>query len=207
MGMLDKITGRDSGIDYNAPISVKRAGGKFTGKTVLILTADDVQDLEFFYPLYRFTEEGCKVDVATPEGGELKGKYGLKLKETKAVKDIDAGIYDLLYIPGGKAPEALRENAEVIALVKSFVQSGKPVSAICHGPQVLASADVIRGRRIAAWPQVQPEVEEAGATYISEPAVRDGQFITARWPGDLPAHLAATLEALETGTAGLRKVG
>lgn len=164
---------------------------------VLILTADDTQDLEFFYPYYRLNEEGYTVDVATPKGGSFKGKMGMGLKETKSIRDVNATDYALLYIPGGKAPAALRKDDHVVNFVKSFAASGKPIAAICHGPQVLATADVIRGKKIAAYPEVQKELEEAGARFSDEALAIDGQFITSRVPGDLPRHLSGTLNALQ----------
>lgn len=161
---------------------------------VLILTADKTEDLEFFYPYYRFLEEGYAVDVATPKGGAFKGKEGLGLQETLKLSDIQSAQYDLLFIPGGKAPEALKKEDEAVALVKSFADSNKPIAAICHGPQLLAKADVIRRMRIAAWPDVQKEVEEAGAEYCDQESVQDGMFITSRWPGDLPAFTHALIQ-------------
>lgn len=166
------------------------------GKAVLIITADNTQDLEFFYPYYRLVEEGYDVTVATPKGGEFKGKMGMGLKNTEKLSAMDAHDYCLLYIPGGKAPEELKKNQDALKLVKAFVDSGKPIAAICHGPQVLAAANVIKGHKLAAWPEVQKEVEAAGATYMDTATVVDGQFITARWPGDLPSHMSYTLQVL-----------
>jgi protease I len=175
------------------------------GCAVLILTADNTQDLEFFYPYYRLTEEGYDVQVATPNGGELTCEKGMGIKNTLAIADVDAHPYCLLYIPGGKAPEALKKNKAAIALTREFAESGKIIAALCHGPQLLAAADVIKGRAIAAWPQVQAEVEKAGAVYKNETTVVDGNFVTARWPADLPSHLLHTLQLLreqqlKTGT-------
>jgi len=169
-----------------------------SGTSVLILTADNTEDLEFFYPYYRFTEAGCKVDVVTPEGGAFKAKHDLGLKSTKKIADVNCSDYQLLYIPGGKAPAELKKNDDALKLVRDFTTAKKPIAAICHGPQVLAAADVIKGKKLAAWPEVEAEVTEAGATYVNQQTVVDGQFITARWPGDLPSHLKKTLEALNT---------
>ena len=175
------------------------------GRSIVMLTADNTQDLEFFYPYYRFIEDGYTVDVATPKGGELKCKFGMGIKHTLPITSIKAEDYCLLYIPGGKAPAALKEMPEALALTKKFAATGRPIAAICHGPQILASAGLIKGRSIAAWPEVEKEVQAAGATYVNEPTVIDGQFITARMPADLPCHLAHTLqvlrdEQLSTGT-------
>lgn len=160
---------------------------------VLIVTADKTEDLEFFYPYYRFLEEGYSIDVATPKGGKFSGKNGMGLAETLKLSNVKADIYDLLYIPGGKAPETLKKVVEAVALVKAFSNTNKPIAAICHGPQLLAQADIIRNRRIAAWPEVQEEVEEAGAEYCNQEAVQDGMFITGRWPADLPAFTSLVL--------------
>lgn len=173
------------------------------GISVLILTANKVEDVEFFYPYYRLIEAGFNVDVATPQGGEFKGKHNTGLKKTKKITDIVSDDYHLLYIPGGEAPSELKTNQDALTLTKQFVESGKPVAALCHGPQVLAAAGVIAGRKIAAWPEVESEVEKAGATYINQETVVDGQFITGRWPADLPSHLAHTLQILQS----LKQVG
>lgn len=162
--------------------------------SILIITADKCEDLEFFYPYYRFIEAGYRVDVATPDGGSFKGKQGLELKSSRKLEDIDPEIYKLLYLPGGKAPATLKKNDKALEVAKFFAKNGKLISAICHGPQILAAADVIRGRRIAGWPEIKDEITEAGAEYADEETVLDGPFITARMPGDLPSHVRQTLE-------------
>lgn len=164
--------------------------------TILILTADKTEDLEFFYPFYRFIEAGYCVDVATPGGGSFKAKNGLGLQETLKLTEVDAEDYDMLFIPGGKAPAALKEEEAAINLVKSFATAVKPIAAICHGPQLLAEADVINGKRVAAWPEVKEEIHKAGGIFIDAETVEDGDFITARWPGDLPAYMNVVLKRL-----------
>lgn len=164
---------------------------------VLILTADKTEDLEFFYPFYRLIEAGYRVDVATPEGGPFKAKHDLGLQKTMKLSEVEENEYVMLYIPGGKAPAALKDEEMAVNLVKKFVQNNKPVAAICHGPQLLAKADVIRGKNIAAWPEVKEEVQEAQATYVNAETVQDGLFTTARWPGDLPAYMKQVLKVLE----------
>lgn len=173
------------------------------GKAVLIVTASGVEDLEFFYPYYRFIEEGYRVDIATPKGGAFTGKTGYKIPDSKSLDLVSAAPYDLLYIPGGKAPSELIKYETARAITRDFVEAGKPVAALCHGPQLLAAADVIRGISIAAYPEVEREIVAAGATFINEKAVVDGLFITGRWPADLPYHLQRTLDVLENGTASL----
>lgn len=165
---------------------------------IAILTADGTEDQEFFYPYYRFLEEGYKVDVLTPEGGEFKGKNGAGLKSTMPVGDANPEDYAFLYIPGGKAPEALKDVEDAVAFVQEFCDSGKPVGAICHGPQLLAEAGVIDGLTISAWPECRAEIEEAGGVYKNSECVHDGQFITGRWPADLPAQMKIVMQALKS---------
>lgn len=164
---------------------------------VLILTGDKVEDMEFFYPYYRLTEEGYTVDVATIDGGTFEGKHSLGLTNAKAITDIRPNDYALLYLPGGKAPATLRENEDVLSFVRQFAATGKPIAAICHGPQILVSADLVRGKQMAAFPEVGKEIEQAGGTFVDEALVEDGQFITGRVPGDLPRHLYGTLQVLQ----------
>ena len=165
--------------------------------TILIITGDDCQDLEFFCPYYRFIEAGYRVDVATLKGGKLECKNGHTLQHTISVETVDPNTYDLLYLPGGKAPAKLRENETVLDITRKFVRAGKPVAAICHGPQILAAAGVIKNKRIAAWPEIEGELTQAGAQFEDQPVVEDGQFVTSRRPGDLPSHLLATLNRLD----------
>ncbi len=179
-------------------IFVATSQSKDSQTRILIVTADGTEDTEFFYPYYRFIEEGFLVDVATPHG-EFKGKNGSGLKKTKMLNDVKESDYAMLYIPGGKAPEALKQEKDAVAIVQAFAKSGKPIAAICHGPQLLAKAGVIQDKAIAGWPEIEAEVRDAGATFLNEETVEDGQFITARWPGDLPKFTKAVL-AHGTGT-------
>lgn len=165
---------------------------------VAILTTDGTEDQEFFYPYYRFLEEGYAVDVLTPKGKDFKGKNGAGLEETMKIEDADASEYDLLYIPGGKAPAKLKKDEGAVAFVQVYCKTGKPVASICHGPQLLAEADVIRGVSIAAWPECEKEVTEAGAIYQNAECMTDAQFITGRWPGDLPAQMKAVMQVLKS---------
>jgi protease I len=167
-------------------------------KSIIILTDNNTEDLEFFYPFYRFIEEGFHVTVATLSGGEFKGKHGTGLQDSKKIAEIMVADFDLLYIPGGKAPAKLKKSEDAVVFVRQFYETGKPIAALCHGPQLLAEADVIQGRRIAAWPDVESELTKAGAEWVSSECVVDGQFITGRWPGDLPSQVARTIEVLRS---------
>lgn len=177
---------------------------KLNAGRILMITADGTEDQEFFYPYYRFSEAGYQVDVATPDGGKFKGKNGAGLQETMKIEDVEPNQYAMLYIPGGKAPAKLKKEKEAVRLVKEFCATGKPIAAICHGPQLLAEAGVINGRGIAAWPECQEEVEEAGAKFRNEACVHDGQFITGRWPADLPEQMAEVMKVLGAGAGTTR---
>ncbi len=174
------------------------------GERVAIITGDHVEDLEFFYPYYRLNEAGYDVDVFTLNDEKFKGKTGYEFKAAHKLAVARPDDYALLYLPGGKAPAELRKHDEVINFVKQFAASGRPIAAICHGPQILITAGLVRGRQMACWPEVQEELEEAGGTFVNEALVIDGQFITGRMPGDLPRHLAGVMDALE-GKLDLRE--
>jgi len=166
-------------------------------KRIAMITGDNMEDIEFFYPYYRFQEGGYDVDVITIKGGSFKGKHGIGLNDSKSIADVNPDFYELLYLPGGKAPAKLREDEMVLKFVRDFAARGKIIAAICHGPQILAAAGLIKGKNIAAWPEIKKEIEDAGATYCDEALKEDGQFITARKPGDLHRHLSGIFDRLE----------
>lgn len=172
---------------------------------IVIITADNTEDMEFFYPYYRLVEEGYTVDVATMDGKSFKGKKGYEFKQTVKLSSLRAEDYALLYIPGGKAPAALRDDENVIRFVQQFAQTGRPIAAICHGPQVLVTADLVRGRKLAGYPGIKEEIEKAGGTFSDEALAVDGQFITSRLPGDLPRHLSGVMNALQGNQSGSKR--
>lgn len=173
---------------------------------VLMITADKVEDLEFFYPFYRLVEEGVRVDVATPSGGAFKGKNGYELKETLKIDGLNPDAYHLLIIPGGKAPEELKKCEAAVDFVRVFASQGKTIAAICHGPQLLAAAGVIEGATLSGYPEIRSEIEAAGAAYAAKDALVSGQFITGRWPADLPAFTKAVMEQLKVQAGELAPV-
>ena len=164
---------------------------------ILIITADNTEDMEFFYPYYRFLEEGYAVDVATMDGKSFKGKKGYEFKQTGKLSSLQPEHYALLYIPGGKAPAALRDDENVIRFVQQFARTGRPIAAICHGPQLLITADLVRGHKFSGYPGIKDEIEKAGGTFCDEALAIDGQFITSRLPGDLPRHLSGVMNVLK----------
>jgi protease I len=153
----------------------------------LILSADNFEDTELLVPYYRLLEAGYTVDIASDKREPIRGKHGYEVPVTKQFSEIIPGEYHVLILPGGKAPAAIRDNKTVQEIARSFVSEGKPVAAICHGPQILISAGLIRGRKATCYKTVVTELREAGAQYQDTEVIVDGQLITSREPNDLPA--------------------
>ncbi|MGX1675421.1 DJ-1/PfpI family protein [Streptomyces sp. NPDC055400] len=128
-----------------------------------VLTADKVEDIEFFYPYYRFAEEGYDVAVLTPGGTILTAFRGTQLQETRLLATANVDAYDLLFIPGGLAPTALREDPQAVSFVQQFAKTGRPIAALCNGPQLLIAAGLADGRNMTSWKEVAPEARAAGA--------------------------------------------
>lgn len=172
---------------------------ELTGKRVGILVADQFRDGEVFGPFDYFEKAGASVLLIGLARGAVKGKGGGKLEAEKAIDEVAAGDFDALVIPGGQAPERLRLDARVLALVREFDRGGGVLAAICHGPQVLISAGLLRGRRATCYVGVRDDVKLAGAVYSDQPVVVDGNLITSRIPEDVPAFNEAIRQALLTG--------
>ncbi len=162
----------------------------------LIISADNFEDSELLFPYYRLKEEGIEVEVATPSCGTIRGKHGYEVKADRKIADIDPDDYDLLVLPGGKAPETVRKEAAALAICRRFFEQNKPVAAICHGPQTLISAGLLKGRRATCYRTVAEELKEAGALYEDGEVVVDGNLVTSRQPSDLPAFMREMLKLL-----------
>lgn len=165
---------------------------------VLILVDEGVEDREMAYPYYRLQEAGYRVEVVGPERGKTyTGGRGLPFLSDLAPDDVRVDDYAAVIVPGGKAPDHLRTIPRLVEIVREAVERGKVVAAICHGPQMLIEADVLRGRRATCAPQIKTDLKNAGALYSDEPVVVDGNLITSRFPPDLPAFGKAVLRVLE----------
>jgi len=160
---------------------------------VLILSADNFEDSELLVPYYRFKEEGAEVDVASIKKGRIRGKRGYEVEVDKTLKEINPYDYDVLILPGGKAPETIRKEKEAIEITRHFMEKNKPVSAICHGPQTLITAGLLNGRRATCYESVAQEMKDAGAVYEDKEVVVDGNLVTSRQPSDLPAFMRETI--------------
>ena len=165
----------------------------------LIISADHFEDTELLVPYYRLKEEGFEVDVASISRGKINGKHGYEVSVDKALRDVHATNYDILILPGGKAPAALRKEAVVLEIVKDFFLGNKPVAAICHGPQILVTAGVIKGRHATCYHSVADELKQAGALYEDSEVVVDGNLVTSRQPSDLPAFMREIIRMASKG--------
>jgi len=164
---------------------------------VLILGADDVEDMELLYPLYRLREEEAAVTLATLGGRAITGKKGHgPIEADAATDDVRADDYDALVIPGGYAPDKLRRDAHVLDLVRSFDGDAKPIAFICHAGWVPISAGILKGRRATSVGAIRDDMVNAGVDWVDEATVVDGNLITARTPADLGPWMRALLAAL-----------
>lgn len=166
----------------------------------LIVSADGFEDTELLVPYYRLREEGLAVDIASLKQGTIKGKHGYEVKVDMTLDDVHPDEYATLILPGGKAPEKLRREKKAQDIAKNFFKANKPVSAICHGPQILISAGLLRGRHATCYKSVGGEMRESGALYEDREVVIDGNLVTSRQPSDLPAFMRETIRILKEKT-------
>jgi protease I len=169
---------------------------------ILIIATDGFEDSELLDPRQRLIDRGAEVTLASLDTKEIKGDKGQTITPDCAIDDVDSKEYDALLIPGGtKNPDKLRTEEQVVYTVKKFVDAGKPVGAICHGPWLLAEADVLKGRTVTSWPSIRTDLKNAGAEVIDKEAVTDGNLVTSRKPEDIPAFTEAFIQAVETAEA------
>lgn len=162
----------------------------------LIATAAGFEESELLVPYYRLLEEGLEVDIAAPRRGTVPGKHGYPVVANRALGEVAAHDYELLVVPGGSAPQDLRTHPAALSLARRFFDTGKLVAAICHGPELLAAAGVLKGRKATAYAALAAEIARAGALYEDSEVVVDGTLVTSRRPADLPAFMRATLALL-----------
>lgn len=170
------------------------------GKRIALLVEDGFEDSELVEPLRAMKDAGAKVViVGSGSKNSYKGKRGKAIVTVNTTADkIKAEDFDAIIIPGGYAPDKMRLHQPMIDLVKNAHNLGKVIAAICHGPQLLISADILKGRRVTSWPSVELDLRNAGAIWVNDPLVQDGNLITSRKPADLPRFNKAIIEALRT---------
>jgi protease I len=171
---------------------------------IAFVLGPDFEDSEFRQPFDALTHAGHKIEVIGAKAGEVvRGKRGKEQVKVEAnAAERDPRNYDALVIPGGYSPDHLRVDKGVVGFVEKFVRSGKPVAAVCHGPQLLIEANAVRGKQMTSWPSVRTDLENAGAKWVDREVVIDGALITSRKPDDLPAFSAAINERLSSEQTG-----
>jgi protease I len=168
------------------------------GKRIAILAEEDFEDSELVEPLRAMKNAGARVIiVGSGTKQSYKGKRGSATITADVTADkVKAEDFDAIIVPGGYAPDKMRLHQSMIDLVRKAHDLGKVIAAVCHGPQLLISAGVVRGRRVTSWPSVTVDLQNAGANWVDEPVVQDGNLITSRKPADLPRFNKAIVEAL-----------
>ena len=169
------------------------------GKKIAILAEEDFEDSELIEPLRAMKNASAKVVVVGSGSKETyKGKRGnATIRVDTTADNVSAEDFDAIIIPGGYAPDKMRLHQPMVDLVRKAYDSGKIVAAICHGPQLLISADIVRGRRVTSWPSVAEDLRNAGAEWVDVPVAQDGNLITSRKPADLPKFNKAIIDALQ----------
>lgn len=163
---------------------------------ILAFVEDIYEDLELWYPMLRLQEEGWKVDVAAPEIKQYSGKHGYPARSNVRIADAAESDYNALLVPGGFMPDKLRRDPTVLSLTRAFFANNKPIAFICHGGWIPISAKILSGRRATGSLGIKDDLENAGAVWVDEPVVIDGNLISSRTPVDLPVFGKAFVDAL-----------
>ncbi|MDB5105910.1 MAG: intracellular protease, PfpI family [Fibrobacteres bacterium] len=174
---------------------------------IAVLATDGVEESEFGEPVAAFKEEGAEVSLVSPKPGSIaawkNGNWSRSISVDIRLEKADASDFDALILPGGVInPDRLRMIPAAVEFVKAFQEEGKCIAAICHGPWLLAEADLVRGRTVTSWPSLKTDLRNAGANWVDQAVVEDGNIITSRKPDDIPMFNARVTEALERSLAG-----
>jgi deglycase len=167
------------------------------GKKIAVLVADQYQELEVWYPLLRFREDDAEtVAVGAEAGKTYQSKKGYPVVADRSIADVRAEDFDAVVIPGGWAPDYLRQDPRMVKFVQDINAAGKVVAAICHAGWMLCSADIVRGKKATCYQAIKDDMIHAGAKYVDEEVAVDGNLITSRKPADLPAFCLQVVQAL-----------
>ncbi|RST31661.1 type 1 glutamine amidotransferase [Sphingomonas ginkgonis] len=172
-----------------------------SGRRVLLMATSGFEEEELFGPLRLLRERGAEVRLAAPTGAPIQATVlddpGRTIRPDLTIAEARAESFDALVLPGGVInPDALRTDAQAVALIRAFAAAGRPVAAICHGPWLLVEADLLRQRRATCWRSIRTDLRNAGATVVDADVVVDGALVTARCPDDVPAFVEAIAELL-----------
>lgn len=171
------------------------------GKRVAVLVENLYEDLELWYPVLRFREAGAEVSIVGAGAPTYASKHGYEARADKNADRVGADDFDAVIIPGGYAPDRMRLHKAMVDLVREMNRKGKVVAAICHGGWMLASANVVRGKKVTGYIAIKDDLENAGASYEDREVVRDGNLVTSRKPADLPAFCRTIFQALSEAKA------
>ncbi len=174
------------------------------GKKVAILTETGFEEVELTSPKQALEEAGAEVHIISPQKETVKAwdhdHWSIELKVDKNIDEAKVDDYDALMLPGGVLnPDKLRTNANAVSFVKDFVESGKPVAAICHGPQTLIETGLLQGRTLTSYPSIKTDLENAGSDWVDREVVVDNGLVTSRSPKDLPAFNKKMIEEIHEG--------
>jgi protease I len=175
-----------------------------SNRKVAILTEEGFEQVELTSPKAALEAAGATVHVISPKSGKIKAwdktNWGIEINVDRQLSDVSPDEYDALVLPGGVLnPDKLRQNVEAVAFVSSFLEEGKPVAAICHGPQMLIETGMISGRRLTSYPSLQTDLTNAGAEWVDEEVVVDNGLVTSRTPADLDAFNKKAIEEIAEG--------
>jgi len=173
-------------------------------KRVAALVENGFEQSELLEPKKALEAAGAQVEIVSPQTGKVKGwqhtNWGQEVTVDRQLDQANASQYDALLLPGGVMnPDKLRANSRAVAFVKAFVDAGKPIAAICHGPWTLIEAGAVRGRTITSWPSLQTDLRNAGANWIDQEVVTDNGLVTSRKPDDIPAFNRKMIEEFAEG--------
>jgi protease I len=188
-------------------IAAKQGGhlaNELRNKRVAALVDHGFEESELVEPKKALENAGAKVDIVSPQSGKVKGwdmkQWGNEVPVDRELDNARADEYDALLLPGGVMnPDKLRVNQKAVAFVKAFVDAGKPIAAICHGPWTLIEAGGVRGRTLTSWPSLQSDLRNAGANWVDQEVVVDNGLVTSRKPDDIPAFNRKTIEEIGEG--------
>jgi len=185
------------------------AGQNLNGKKVAILATDGFEHVELTEPGKALEEAGAQSSIVSPKKDKIRSwkmkEWGDEFKVDIPLENAKPDEFDALLLPGGVMnPDKLRMEPKAVAFVKAFFEAGKPVAAICHGPWTIIEAGQARGRRIASWPSLKTDLRNAGAEWIDEPVVTDGNLVTSRKPDDIPQFNRAMIELFARGRQAVK---
>ena len=175
-----------------------------SNRKVAILTEEGFEQVELTSPKQALEAAGATVHVISPKSGTIKAwdktDWGITINVDKQLSEVSPDDYDALVLPGGVLnPDKLRQNKEAVAFASAFLDEGKPVAAICHGPQLLIETGLIKGRRLTSYPSLQTDLKNAGADWVDQQVVTDNGLVTSRTPADLDAFNAKMIEEIGEG--------